>query len=259
MSERVALDIDDQGIALLTMQDRAGRNAFSEAFVAELVARLAEVGADERAHVCVLAGLDDVFSAGGDREVLVGLAEGRIQPYDLVLTRAVLQVPVPTIAAMAGPAVGGGLVLGLACDVIVMARESRYGSNFMDLGFTPGMGTTGLLQAALGEHLAAEMMYGCQYFRGSHFEGRSLVNHIVPRADVLDRALSVAARFADKPRYALRMLKATLSLGRRQAYEQALTVESLMHQVCFGHPETLERIRENYNLVGDDHSHKAGK
>ena len=48
-----------------------------------------------------------------------------------------------------------------------LARESRYGCNFMDLGFTPGMGTTRLLQAAVGPYVAAEMMLGAKYFRGA--------------------------------------------------------------------------------------------
>ena len=248
--DRVTLQIESDGVAILTMADVEGRNAFSTAFTAQLTARLEEVSVDERARVCVVAGLHDIFCAGGDREVLLRLAEGGLPPYDLTLTRTLLEVPIPTIAAMAGPAVGGGLVFGLCCDVVVMARQSRYGCNFMDLGFTPGMGTTQLIQAAVGEYTAAEMMYGGQYFRGSHFAGRG-VNHVVARDEVVDKALSIARRFADKPRYALALLKRTLALPRRQAFEAARTLESLMHEVCFARPETTARIRENYLTTGD--------
>ncbi|MCY1006901.1 enoyl-CoA hydratase-related protein [Nannocystis pusilla] len=167
----VEVTLERDGVAVLTMRDAAGKNAFGRAFVATLTRALEDLGRRADVRVVVIAGLPEVFSAGGDRDVLLGLADGTIAPYDLLLTRALLEVPVPTIAAMAGPAVGGGLVFGLACDMVVMARESRYGANFMDLGFTPGMGATRLVQFAFGEYVGAEMLYGSQYFRGEHWRG----------------------------------------------------------------------------------------
>ena len=246
---RIELTIED-GVAQLWMRDEQGKNAFSRAFVAELLAVLDTLSKDPGAKVCVVRGLPEVFSAGGDRGVLLDLAEGRIEPYDLELTRNLIELPIPTIAAMEGSAVGGGLIFGLACDMVVMARESRYGTNFMDLGFTPGMGTTGLLQFAVGDYLASEMMYGCQYFKGRHFEGRSNVNYVVDRARVLGQANKIAARLTDKPRFAIELLKRQLALPRRLEFEKARTAESMMHQVCFAAPETKARIRENYTPTG---------
>ncbi|HLT39950.1 MAG TPA: polyketide synthase [Enhygromyxa sp.] len=249
-AEKVSLDIVD-GVAELWMHDQPGNNAFSSEFVDQLLERMAELARAREAKVCVLRGLPEVFCAGGDRQVLLDLAEGNLAPYDLELTRTLLELPIPTIAAMEGHAVGGGLVFGLACDMVVMARESRYGCNFMDLGFTPGMGTTRLLQFAVGDYLAAEMMFGCQYFKGSHFEGRAQINYVVARAQALGQARKIAARLTDKPRFAIEMLKRQLSLPRRLAFEQARTSESLMHQVCFADPSTRDRIRENYDLGGE--------
>ena len=249
---RVSLEIDSQGVAELWMRDEVGNNAFSSAFVDQLLARMGELEQDRRAKVCILRGLPEVFCAGGDRSVLLDLAEGNIAPYDLEITRTLLELPIPTIAAMEGHAVGGGLVFGFACDMIVLARESRYGSNFMDLGFTPGMGTTRLLQFAVGDHIAAEMMFGCQYFKGHHFEGRSQVNYVLDKVKVLAQARKIAARLTDKPRFAIEVLKRQLALPRRLAFEQARTSESLMHQVCFADPGTRERIRDNYDLGGSD-------
>jgi polyketide biosynthesis enoyl-CoA hydratase PksI len=242
------LQVDADGCATLRMQDRAGKNAFSQSFVAALVAMLTAIATRSDIKVVVLCGLPDIFSAGGDRSVLLGLAEGRIAPYDLLLTRTLLELPQPSLAAMAGPAVGGGLVFGLACDLVFLARESRYGCNFMDLGFTPGMGTTRLLQAAVGPYLAAEMMMGAQYFRGQELADRGAqVNAIVPRAEVESRALDVAARLCEKPRAALLLLKRSLGLPRRLAFEEARTLESLMHELCFADPATQALIRQNYH------------
>ncbi len=249
---KVQLTIED-GIAELWLCDAGDNNVFSRAFVDELLARMGELSRDDTAKVCVVRGLPEVFCAGGDRGLLLELAEGSLPPYDLELTRTLLELPIPTIAAMEGHAVGGGLTFGLACDMVVMAQESRYGTNFMDLGFTPGMGTTRLLQFAMGEYVAAEMMYGCQYFKGRQLEGKAQINAIVPKAEVLAKARKIAARFTDKPRFAIEMLKRQLALPRRLAFEEARTSEALMHQVCFAAPETRERIRERYGL-GDGQS-----
>lgn len=116
----------------------------------------------------------------------------------------------------------------------------------MNMGFTPGMGTTRLLQDAVGEYVAAEMMLGGQFFRGSYFEHRSLFNAVLPRNNVWDKATEMAARIAEKPRFALQLLKNNLSLRKRLAFEDARTSEAAMHQICFAQEETLSRIRENY-------------
>jgi polyketide biosynthesis enoyl-CoA hydratase PksI len=246
-ADRLLLELEGDGLAVLRMQDAAGKNTFSQDFVAAVVQALGELGRAPTVKAVVVCGLPTVFSGGGDREVLLGLAEGRIAPYDLLLTRALLEVPVPTIAAMAGAAVGGGLIFGLACDLVFMAQERRYGCNFMDLGFTPGMGTTRLLQAAVGSYVAAEMMFGAQYFRGSELAARcAQVNGILPAAEVERRALDVGRRICEKPRAALGLLKRALGLPRRVAFEEARTAESMMHELCFADPATLANIRANY-------------
>lgn len=242
------LQVDSEGLAILRMQDLPGRNAFSQAFVGQLVTTLTAIGQRDDIKVVVLCGLPEVFSAGGDRSVLLALADKQLAPYDLLLTRTLLELPQPSIAAMAGAAVGGGLVFGLACDLVFLAKESRYGCNFMDLGFTPGMGTTRLLQAAVGPYVAAEMMLGTQYFRGSELAARGAqVNGVLARADLERQVLDVGARLCEKPRAALVLLKRTLGLPRRLAFEEARTLESLMHELCFADPATLATIRSNYH------------
>lgn len=242
----ITLDTDEQGIAILQMQDRVKKNALGTAFVEELTEALQQVSQRPGIRVCVLRGLEEVFCAGGDEELLLALAQGELVASDIMLSRAMLEVPIPTIAVMEGHAVGGGLTLGLCCDVVMMARESRYGCSFMNMGFTPGMGTTRLLALAVGEYVAAEMMLGGQFFRGSHFENRSQINYILPREQMWRKAMQVASAIAEKPRFALEMLKRDLSLKKRRLFEEARTNEVSMHQVCFALPETAQRIQENY-------------
>lgn len=246
---RVRLTIDDEGIADLWLADEAGDNAFSRELVAELLAALTATDVPS-CKVVVIRGLARVFSAGGDRALLLELADRKLAPYDLTLTRALLEVPVPTIAAVEGHAIGGGLTFAIACDLVILGAHSRYGCNFMELGFTPGMGTTRLLQAAFGEYWAAELMYSARYVRGSELAGRSLVNAVLPNDRVLAHARALAGRIADKPARALRLLKRALAGPRRERFEQALREEALMHELCFGDPATRARLAERYGPLG---------
>ena len=248
-ADPITLQSYDNGVVVLKLQDEANKNAFSEPFVELFVSKVQEVGADPNAKVLVLRGLPEVFCSGAHQDLLVGLAEGRLAPSDIVLSRVLLELPIPAIAAMEGHAVGGGLVIGLCCDVILLARESRYGTNFMNMGFTPGMGVTRLLQRAVGDYVAHEMLLGGQMFKGSHFDGRGGINYVLPRAKLWHKATQVAARMADKPRYALELLKRNLAIPRLQAFEAARTMEAAMHEICFSKPEARDMIRETFGTL----------
>src|SRR5215216_3839609 len=243
---RLTLALGCDGIATLEMHDNAGRNAMSEEFVVDLLEAFKAIAAWPELKVAVLLGLPDVFSAGATREVLQALADGAVAPSDLLLGKAFLDLPVPTIAAMEGHALGGGLALGLCADIVLIARESRYGCPFMNLGFTPGMGITRLLEHVLTPALAHEMLYTGEPFKGAHFEGRSGFNYILPRAEVRPKALELAERIAEKPRVALTTLKRALSLPRRQAFEATRTVEALMHEVTFAQPTVRQLVEEQF-------------
>lgn len=227
----VRLRREPEGIACIDMVDAAGSNGFSEAFVGALVAALDEVAADSDINVAILAGTDEVFSSGATREVLEQLTEGRLAPTELVLGRRLMSLPVPVVAAAEGHAVGGGFALMLSADMVVIARESRYGANFMTLGITPGMGTTRLLETVLSPAVAHELLYTGELRRGASFAGMSGFNAIVPRRDVRARAFDIAQRVAENRRDSIVLLKRALTLPRRRVFEEAQTLESLMHDV----------------------------
>jgi polyketide biosynthesis enoyl-CoA hydratase PksI len=243
---RITLTRQDDGILILTMQDRDGKNSLGTAFVEELTETLAAISRDTTAKICLLRGTEEIFCSGGNQELLIALAEGELVASDIMLSRAVLEIPIPTLAVMEGHAVGGGLTLGLCCDIVMMAEESRYGCSFMNMGFTPGMGTTRLLSLAVGDYIAAEMMLSGTFYRGKHFKGRTQINAILPRKELWAKAEQMAASIAEKPRFALELLKRDLSLHKRRLFEEARTNEVAMHQICFTQPETAARIRAEF-------------
>ncbi len=226
----VTFDLHD-GVVTITMDDGA-TNALTHASVTGLGEAFARVAHESTARAVVLAGRDDYFSSGAAREVIDDLVSGRRDAGELLLPRVLLECPLPCIAAMAGSAIGGGFALGMAADLVVLGAESRYCLNFMDLGFTPGMGTTALLTHALSPAIAHELMFTGEARRGRDL-ARTGVNHVVARAEATAHAQALAARIAEKPRAALVALKRTLSLPRRQSFEAARTHETLMHAISF--------------------------
>ena len=230
----------------LSMADEKGRNAFSEPFVASLELALNTVCASRTVKVLVLTGLSDVFASGAPKELLARLARGEVVPTDIMLSKAVLDVPIPTIAAMQGHATGGGLALGLCSDILLLARESRYGASFMNMGFTPGMGMTRLLEHVFSPAIAHEFLYTGQFRRGVELIGCSGVNYILPASQVCAKAFDVALQIAEKPRCSLELLKRTLSIGRRQMFEESRTIEAMMHSISFMQREVRDRIEAEY-------------
>ena len=243
--EFASLNVTPEGVAILRMQDEQGRNALSEGMVHALEALLDAVANRDDVKVMIVAGLPEYFSSGASREVLLKLSESKIEPGDLLLPRRFLSIPIPTIAAMEGHALGGGLALGICCDIVMIARESRYGCPFMNFGFTPGMGTTRLLEHVVSPAIAHEMLFTGRSFKGSHFEGRSAFNDIGPRADLWRKAMDSAERIAEKPRSALVLLKEHLASARIRVYEEALRAEAAMHRKTFTEGDVVRRIIDN--------------
>jgi polyketide biosynthesis enoyl-CoA hydratase PksI len=241
------VSIDARGIAVVHMHDVPRKNALSVEMVEGLRQALTVVGQDHRILAVVLAGLPAYFSTGADEAVLLEIVEKRLSPADLRLPLWVLDIPVPTIAAMTGHALGGGLALGLCADIVLMADESRYGCTFMKMGFTPGMGTTRVLEHAFSPAVAAEMLFTGRTFRGAELRGKSGVNYILPADAVLPKALDLAADLAEKPRRSLTLLKQTLAAGRKRVYADALGDEARMHGESFSQQGIRDSIKNYFS------------
>jgi polyketide biosynthesis enoyl-CoA hydratase PksI len=247
MSNLVKLSTVVQGVTQLAMWDPDRENRLSYELVDELLVVLAELAPDPDLKVLVITGTPEIWCAGGTLRMLKEMASGE---YDerrlLTLADRLLTFPVPVLGALQGHAIGGGLALALCCDVLVAAANRRYSVNSAAMGFTPAMGITTLLPAAVGHHFAAEMIFTAKYYLGRELAGRRLFNAVAPADEVLDRTLELAGRMAEKPRYVLELLKDTLALPKRHAIEDAASREPIMHRICFDHPDIATTLDETY-------------
>ena len=235
------------GIVFLKLNDERRKNTFTDDFIEQFIAALEKVEGKGDTKVLVIHGLPDVFCAGADKKNLLALCDGAVHVKDLAVSKRLFEVPFPVIAAMEGHAVGGGLMLAVCCDMVVVARESRYGASFMELGFTPGMGCTRLLELLVGPYVAAEMMYTARLFKGAELaEKGDNINAIVPRAEVMKTAMDMAQRIGEKNRESLYLLKYTLASRRKKILIDAQVNEDLMHRISFAFPQTRTNIEAMY-------------
>ncbi|MBN1685731.1 MAG: enoyl-CoA hydratase/isomerase family protein [Spirochaetales bacterium] len=247
MKNPVTLEITKEKIAVVTMQDTEGQNVFSDYLINGLIRVVDELEEKHRPPVMVLRGLPDVFSGGAEKDTLIGLAEGKLHVKDLLVSERLVNTPFPVIAAMEGHAVGGGLIMAVCCDIVVAALESRYGAVFMNMGFTPGMGCTTLLQELVGPYIANEMMFTGRRFKGKELAGKSTnINYILPKIEVMGKAMDVALQVAEKNIESVYLLKYALSARKKKLLIDARVQEDFMHRLSFGFPETKETIKNFY-------------
>jgi polyketide biosynthesis enoyl-CoA hydratase PksI len=242
----VQLSYSSDGIATMQMRDAASKNGLTPHFIEDLINCLNEVKANENLKVLLMTGLPEVFCSGADLDTLVKLCKRELKPVDIILSKMILDIPVPVISAMEGHAIGGGLALGLCADVAVLAEESRYGCSFMNMGFTPGMGITKLMEHYMSPAVAQEMQYTGKFYQGKSLIGKTNFNYILPKAEVMDKALELAESMAEKPRKALSVLKRYQSMTRRKMFEETYSLETMMHELTFNEEEILKTIQENY-------------
>lgn len=247
MKDKVTYTVQENGIAVVKMQDEEGKNVFSDELINGLISAVDELESTYEPRVMILSGLPDVFSGGAEKETLLALSDGKVLVKDLLISEKLLGTSFPIIAAMEGHGIGGGLVMAVCCDIVVAARESRYGTVFMNMGFTPGMGCTVLLADLMGTYIANEMMYTGKRFKGKELAGKSTnINHILPKAEVMPKAFDIALQITEKNVKSLRLLKYTLSARKKKMLIDARVQEDLMHRVSFAFPETKDIINSFY-------------
>jgi enoyl-CoA hydratase len=157
----------------------------------------------------VVTGEPPAFSAGADLNDLEhATPESLRRIYDGFL--AVARFPLPTVAAVNGPAVGAGLNLALACDVRVAARRARFESRFLDLALHPGGGHTWMLRRLLGPQGVAAVVLCGEPLDGEEAARRGLAWRCVEDGALLDEAVRLAERATAAPPEMVRRLKATL-------------------------------------------------
>jgi polyketide biosynthesis enoyl-CoA hydratase PksI len=240
MNTVVSVNYHNPFIAEVTMEEKTYRNTFSSALIHDLQNTFSTLNPETK--VVVIHGYENYFCCGGTQEELIKISEGKMNFADLAFYRLLLDCPIPTISAMQGHALGGGLAFGCYADIIIMAEESFYTTNFMKYGFTPGMGATYIIPLKLGLALGTEMLFSAENYQGSELKQRGVSPLIVKKQEVISTALTLAQSLAEKPLVSLQLLKKQLSTKIKEELPLVIEKELAMHEVTFKLPEVKENI-----------------
>lgn len=237
------------GYAILTLNDPDRRNIISLPLVDAIEAALEELEADPEVKAVIITGSGPAFCAGADLADLEAARDGDTaglkRIYDGFLR--VAACPLPTIAAVNGPAVGAGMNLALACDLRVAGESARFDTRFMDLALHPGGGHTWMLHRAIGWQSSVAMLLLGQALEGAEAARSGLAWRCVDDDKLLETARTLAQRPATYPGELLRRTKRSLAASAEGASHADAVVTEYEDQVwSLGQPafgEFLERIR----------------
>ncbi|GLW06485.1 putative enoyl-CoA hydratase/isomerase [Microtetraspora sp. NBRC 13810] len=186
------------------------RNAIDAATVAELHEVCADL--ERRPRVLVLTGSDGVFAAGADiRELRERRRDDALAGINSGLFDRIARLPMPTIAAVDGPALGGGAELAYACDFRLATPRARFGNPETGLGIMAAAGATWRLRELVGEPLAKEILLAGRVLSAEEAHAVRLVNELVPAEELLDAADRWAGRILKNAPLALRLTKLALA------------------------------------------------
>jgi enoyl-CoA hydratase len=246
---QVECQVEDR-VAVLTLSAPERRNALTVELIADLLSSLDDVEGRDDVGALVVTGAPPAFCAGaalGDlgsmdrRGGTEGPGDRLMGVYEAFLR--VARSPLPTVAAVNGPAVGAGMNLALACDVRIAGHSARFDTRFLQLGLHPGGGHTWMARRAMGEQAtAATVLFGVRLDAEAALAA-GLVWQVVDDAELLPAATGLAARAADVDPALSRRTKDTLARTAGAAtLEEAVEIELGAQLWSMGRPEFAERI-----------------
>jgi 2-(1,2-epoxy-1,2-dihydrophenyl)acetyl-CoA isomerase len=210
---------------IVRLSNPGRKNAFTPAMRRSVAQCLMDAAADSGVRAVVLTGEGGDFCAGGD---ISGDSGSAAQPMTIVQTRErmrdvhqllsqIVFNPKPVVVAVEGDAFGAGLSMACAADIVVGARNARFGAAFSRVGLSPDLGLLYTLPQRIGLAKARRMMMLSERMTGEEAFAAGLVDELCEPGEALPHALTIAERFAEVGPIAVTLIKATLAEGLANA------------------------------------------
>lgn len=234
-------------VRVLTITRPAKLNALNRAALAELEATLDALARDASLRVLIVTGAGArAFVAGADIAEFEGFTPDDAARYAR-LGQAVFDrveaMPVPTIAAINGYALGGGCELALACTFRLLADTARLGLPETSLGLIPGFGGTQRLARAVGRERALELILTGRQVTAEEAVQFGLALRVVPAAELLDEAHALAAQLASRAPLALRYAREAVAEGLDRPLADGLALEARLFGLAAASADMREGVR----------------
>lgn len=233
--------------ATIVMAAPAGKPpTLDQAVLDELEQALDSLAAQPPRVVVIQSSEPKYFCVGANLHVLQELNADSIVPWVRHGHRVLLrleELPCPVIAQVSGYAMGGGLELAMACDLIAAGDDAKFAQSEAGLGFIPGWGGTDRLVERVGIATAKRLFFTGQILDAAAAHRAGLVDIMAPAAQLSATVQECADSVLKQSGYALAAFKRIVNGKRRAEREQAATTEAIHSQGCLRDPGTRERIQ----------------
>lgn len=239
-SNQVLLEERSGSAVTLRLNRPTKLNALTTEMGRALVHGLLRASEDKSVRAVVITGAGRGFCAGGDVEFIRD-AKNRKAPQELAdlmktgkeICLAIAGMPKPVIAAVNGPAAGGGMNLALACDMRIASDQAKFAESFAKLGLYPDFGGTYFLPRIVGMALAAELFYTAETLSAEDALRLGIVNRVFPANEFENEVRKLAEELASAPPMAFRDVKRTILGDDRRLLEEKLDEEIRLQIHCF--------------------------
>ncbi len=250
MSEARVVIETGGGVGTLTLSRPEKLNAFIDTMRDEIAEGLERLGEDDDVRAVIVTGAGRAFCAGADVRYLAHLIETRAIDEAVALVEAgrrvvtaIRDMPKPVIAAINGPAAGGGANLALACDLRLASDRASIGQTFNRIGLHPDWGGTYAVPRLVGPARAAELFFLAEMVPAEEAARIGLVNRVVPHDRLMETAREWADRLARGPALPLRLAKRAIQASLASSLDQMLDFETDAQRQCFTSEDAREGVR----------------
>lgn len=241
------LKTDEHGaIAILTISAPQTLNALNSKILGELDDYLAHFDCTKFRCLVLTGDGEKSFVAGADISEMATLDAPQGQIFGAkgaAVFRRLETLPCPVIAAVNGFALGGGCELAMACDIRICSDNARFGQPEVGLGIIPGFSGTVRLARLVGMGMAKQLIFTGKAIRADEALRIGLVGEVVPQADLMARALELAAAIAAQAPLAVQAAKRCINAEWDMAADEAIAFESAAFGQCFATDDQKQGMR----------------
>ena len=231
-------------IAVATINRPKALNALNSQVLEDLNELVDQVNADEEIRALVITGSGEkAFVAGADIAEMSTLTQAEGEAFGKKgndVFRKLETMPIPTIAAVNGFALGGGCELSMSCDIRLSADTAVFGQPETGLGITPGFGGTQRLARLVSPGMAKQLIYSAKNIKADEALRIGLVNAVYPLEELMPAAEKLASTIAKNAPIAVRACKKAINEGLEAKMDDAVVIEEGLFGSCFGTADQKE-------------------
>ncbi|MGQ7843359.1 enoyl-CoA hydratase-related protein [Granulosicoccus sp. 3-233] len=234
----------EANVATLTIDRPEALNALNRQVMLELTQTLRSWEQDDEVRAIIITGSQKAFAAGADIKEMQSVHYlDALHTQFLKEWESVANCSKPTIAAVAGYALGGGCELAMMCDFILAADNARFGQPEIKIGTLPGMGGTQRLTRLIGKSKAMEMCLTGRMMDAEEAERAGLVSRVVPAGELQEEAFRVAREIASYSAPAVQLNRMCINAALNTTLEQGVAIERQAFLSLFGTDDQKEGMQ----------------